>query len=190
MAEEREYELLGRMVEVTGVVSSYEFGETFGDDLVESKSTVEKELMLRLDQVTLFSRLMIKLFGYRLEIKVRPHRARRSDRQNRYMWGVVVVCIQAWNEETGELDVPIFDDEGNPVLDDEGYQLCRPPTKEEVYTWLRIVVLGHRPQIVVIQDVEVITMTGKRFSQMTTKEFADAVDEIQKFMAQKDIIYI
>lgn len=99
--------------------------------------------------------------GRRLLLSVEPFARRRSNQQNRYMWGVVVVCVRAWH------------------LERDGHA----PSKDGVYAMLRRL-CGHELKIEVINGVEAISMTGKRFSQMTTVEFENAVTFIRKYYAE------
>jgi hypothetical protein len=124
---------------------------------------VDREPVLMLDQAKIIRRVIAPAFGHRIEIKFRQHRARRSDRQNRYIWGVVVPCVRAWKLET------------------EGVKY----TKDEIYTWLRVGLLGHTPQITEVSGVQVVIMGGKRFSQMNTKEFTDAIELIKQLLAEQ-----
>lgn len=106
--------------------------------------------------------------GQRLIVSIRKFTKRRSDKQNRYMWGVMVTCVRAW------------------MLEKDGHA----PSKDAVYVWLRTLV-GHElvTEELVWADPatgrkltkEIITQTGKRFSQMSTKEFAAAVDFLRDY---------
>jgi hypothetical protein len=78
------------------------------------------------------------------------------------MWGVCIVTIRAWMlETTGE---------------------C--PSKEAIYAFLRIKVIGHEVVIEEINGVEIPVVSGKRFSAMTTTEFSEAVDKIIAYYAE------
>jgi len=118
---------------------------------------------LQLDHAVAMKRVIMWLKGEKLEIKFSKLRNRRSDKQNRYIWGVVVVVIQAWFKESQGEDL----------------------TKDQVYTWLRVGLLGHKPVIKEILGEEVIVMEGKHFSAMNTKKFALAIDSIIKQMDEK-----
>lgn len=161
---EREYELLGRMAEITGSLTVYERDDD--GQLVPEVLHVEGEPVIRLDQAKAIRRVIFSVFGVRMEVKFKPHRARRSDRQNRYIWGVVVPCVRAWKYET------------------EGVKY----EKDEIYLWLRVGLLGHKPVITDVSGVQVITMSGKRFSQMNTKEFTDAIEDIRQRLALQDCV--
>ena len=101
--------------------------------------------------------------GKELLIKISVLRRRRSDRQNRYIHEVIVPCVMAWFKEV------------------EGISY----THDEVYTWLRVSLLGQKLKVVDIAGEEIMVMEGKRFSAMNTKEFTDAVDEIITKMDEK-----
>lgn len=111
-------------------------------------------------------RVLGPLKGKKLLVKFGVLRHKRSDAQNRYIWGVMVPTVQAWfKETTGEVK-----------------------SKDEVYTWFRVGLLGDKPVITEVMGCEVITMSGKRFSQMNTKEFGEAVDMILQLMAEKGCV--
>lgn len=137
----------------------------------DQKYTTSGELtddcqFIKLDHYSALRRVTQRLLGQKLEVSFTVLRFKRSDAQNRYIWGVIVPCVQAWHLETfGEAK-----------------------TKDEIYTWLRIGLLGHTPVLTEVMGVQVISMTGKRFSKMNTKEFAEATDLILKKMAEKHCI--
>jgi len=107
-----------------------------------------------------FAKIFKDFKGKDLLLKVSIHRKNRSNRQNRYIWGVVVPTVQAWFKETAG----------------ESYE------REEIYTWLRTNLIDQKVEIREVDGVEVPVIPGKRFSQMNTKEFAEAIDEIIKKM--------
>lgn len=59
-------------------------------------------------------------------------------------------------------------------------------THDEVYTWLRISLLGQKLRVVELAGESVTLMDGKRFSAMNTKEFAEAVEDIVAKMDEKE----
>lgn len=115
---------------------------------------------IEISHAKIMRRVLSAISGKELEITVGVLRKRRSDAQNRYIWGVVVPVVRSFLKETQGEDY----------------------TKEEVYAWLRKL-LGHDMEIREIAGEDVIVMTGKRFSKMNTKEFAEAIDLILKKMA-------
>lgn len=89
---------------------------------------------------------------------------RRTDKQNRYIWGIVVPCVKAWIKDTQGED-----------------KSC-----EEVYYFLRSIV-GDTLQLSNIGGYTVPTLSGKRFSKMTTIEFTDAIEKIYTHFAGKGL---
>lgn len=91
-----------------------------------------------------------------LEIIIKPFYKQRSLAQNRWIWGVAVVTVRAFlKETTGE---------------------C--PSKDAVYIFFRVKVLGHEPVVEIVQGEEIIVLKGKHLSQMTTVEFSEASEKI------------
>lgn len=111
-------------------------------------------------------RLISGLRGEKLRVRFSKLRLKRSDAQNRYIHGVVVPHVR------------IF------FLDTEGIQY----THDEAYVWLRTGLLGQKPEIKEVGGVQVIVMTGKRFSKMTTKEFEEAMEIIRQEMAVRGCV--
>ena len=110
---------------------------------------------LIIDSGGLLLRAFYPLKENALEIRIRPYYKRRTDAQNRYIWGVVIPCIRAWMKETtGQT----------------------PPTAEAIYVFLRVHVCEQEPVIEMILGQEVVVIKGKHFSQMSTVEFSDAID--------------
>ena len=99
-----------------------------------------------------------------LEITISIHRRQRSLAQNRYIWGVVVPTVMGW------------------LLDTQGEKF----TADEVYYYINSI-LRRKPVFKEMAGEEVIIMEGKRFSQMTTKEFAEAVDEIVAYFDERGL---
>lgn len=120
---------------------------------------------IHIDAFKVFQRTFKNWVGKELLVTVRVLRYKRSDSQNRYIWGVIVPMVRQW----------LYENQG------EKY------TREEVYTWLRIKLLGEIPKIVSIAGDEVVTMTSKRFSAMNTKEFAEAIDTIRERMLERGL---
>ena len=114
----------------------------------------------------IYQRELKKWVGKDLSIHLEVLRATRSSRQNRYIHGVICKWVGAWLEETqGEIY-----------------------SHNEVYTWLRVKLLKEEPIVKTILGTEVIVMTGKRFSEMTTKEFSVAVEVILAKMAKRGCV--
>ena len=100
-----------------------------------------------------------------LEVNIKKFHRQRTIAQNNYVWGVVIPTIRAWmKERTGSCS-----------------------TKEGMYAFLRISVVGQEVLIEEIAGVEVPVVGGKRFSQMTTVEFAEAIDKIILHYAEQGL---
>lgn len=90
----------------------------------------------------------------------------RSDRQNRYYWGVVVPTIRAFFKETeGEIHTP-----------------------EEVHTFVTTSVLGYRLELKVVGGIQIMVLQAKRTSEMTTAEFEEAMTKIRDHFAALDCL--
>lgn len=100
-----------------------------------------------------------------LEVTISIHRRQRSLAQNRWIHGICVPTVQGW------------------LYDTQGVKY----THDEVYVYLNTVVLDQKPEIKEVAGEEVIVMTGKRFSQMNTLEFSEAVNEIVRYFADKGL---
>lgn len=113
-----------------------------------------------------YRRAFKKFVGTEVRVTITPLVYKRSDAQNRYLWGYIVPAVKDWLYETqGEKYSPDY-----------------------VYTWLRIELLGEVPKIATIMGTEIVTMVGKRFSQMSVQEFTVAVDTIKAKMSERGLI--
>lgn len=138
-------------------------------NLSADKSILETdEVFLRFPNWRVFRRLFHNWIetGQPLDVTVRALRNKRSLAQNRWIWLVCNGPIRAW------------------ILETDGEK----KSKEDIYLYLNSTVLGNKFEVTTVLGEEVIRMTGKRFSQMSTKEFSDAVDEICKFFEPKGLI--
>lgn len=136
------------------------------NDGYEVVATLDEDCSaLQLTHFRMLRRALKKFVGKELILTINILKYKRSDAQNRYMWGVVVKYVKHWLKETKG----------------ETY------TSNQVYTWLRIVLLAEEPVVTIIAGREIIEMTGKRFSAMSTAEFAIAVDTIREKMLAKGL---
>lgn len=110
-------------------------------------------------------RLWKHLIGVDLEITFKKFYRKRSLAQNRWIWGVCVPTVIQY------------------LLDTTGVH----HSKEAVYSFLRMVVIGNEAWVETIDGQDVIYITGKRFSQMTTKEFSEAVEKIVAYYAEREV---
>ena len=99
-----------------------------------------------------------------LEVTVSIHRRQRSLAQNRWMWGVCVPTVKGW------------------LLETQGVKY----TADEVYYYINSI-LGRKPVVSQIAGEEVIILEGKRFSQMNTAEFSDAVENIVLYFGERGL---
>lgn len=108
-----------------------------------------------------YRRAFKKFVGLELRVTITPLRYKRSLAQNSYYWSVINPMVQKWLYETqGERYSP-----------------------DHVSVWLRTAILGEVPEIIEIAGMECVRMTSKRFSEMSTKVFASAVDKIRAEMS-------
>ena len=129
------------------------------------KGTLRDDMSLTFDYASAFKEVFAYMIGKDIDIQITILRKNRTNRQNRYMHGVVVPVVQQFYKDTNG----------------ESY------THDEIYVKLRKV-LGDSIVVKEIDGDEVITMTGKRFSKMDTKEFALAVDELIRIYAEKGCV--
>ena len=100
--------------------------------------------------------------GVDIEVTIRKHRRNRTNRQNRYIHGVIVPTVSAWVKNT----------QGTKISHDECYYMLRQ-------------VVGDSLHITTIAGMQVISLGGKRFSAMNTLEFSDAIEKIKGFYSPK-----
>jgi hypothetical protein len=129
------------------------------------KGTLRDDMSLTFDYANAFKSVFAYMIGKDIDIQITILRKNRTNRQNRYIHGVIVPVVQQWLKEV------------------EGWEY----THDQVYGTLRTE-LGDKAEITEIQGKQVITMTGKRFSKMDTKEFALAVDELIRIYAEKGCV--
>jgi len=100
--------------------------------------------------------LLHKYKDKRLIVQITEYKRHRSDEQNRYLHGPLVASVRSFYLER----------EG------EHYET------DEVKAILYQRVLGRKIVIKQVAGEEVLTYEGKRFSQMNTREFSNAVNKI------------
>lgn len=110
-------------------------------------------------------RLWKALQGEQLEIVFKKFFRKRSLAQNRWIWGICVPDVMRFLLETTGVE----------------------HSKEAVYSFLRTRVIGNEMWVETIDDQDVIFLSGKRFSQMNTKEFSDAVEKIVAYYAERGL---
>lgn len=120
---------------------------------------------LEIDFASSIVRQLYPIKDVQLQINITKFHRDRTLAQNNYIWGVVIPTIRAWMQEmNGE---------------------C--PTKDGLYAYLRTEVVGHEVTIETINGKDIQIVSGKRFSKMTTVEFAEAIDKIILYYAEQGL---
>ncbi len=163
--------------ELQGVVfsSNDNFIDELGKIIGEEKANKNKNKALKtliwksdaskiiIDEGHRIPRLMYQFFGKTLEINIEFYHTQRSNAQNRYLHGVVIPVIIAWAYET------------------DGYRYSIQDVKSFLYEH----VLKERSQMKQVFGVEVNVQEGKSFSSMTTTEFNNAIEYIQRYFLDR-----
>ena len=106
------------------------------------------------------------LEGEQVTVKIEKVKRKRSDKQNRWYWGVAVPTVMKGIEkQTGEK----YD-------------------KETIHAMILNLVGGLKMETKIIMGMNVIEVKQKRTSEMTTEEFVDFHNKLQEHFAEKDII--
>ena len=103
------------------------------------------------------------LIGVELEIRVKPLKFKRSNAQNRWLWGVAYPTIIHWMLET----------QGERV------------SKDALHTYVLQVLLEYEPKVTEVMGVTVVSFQGKSTSSLTTTEFTELMDKIVAHWAEK-----
>ena len=140
------------------------------DPTYHLKGTLRDDMSLTFEHAHAFKSVFAHLVGKDLDIQVTLLRKTRSNRQNRYMHGVVVPTVQRWLTSLGHTD-----SEGMPFSHDQVYVKLRKD-------------IGHRILVEELEGEQVVTISGNRFSKMDTKEFAEAIDTIIRAYAEKGCV--
>jgi len=120
---------------------------------------------LLIDNPSIIKRACKFLKGEKLEITFKKFYKKRTAAQNRWLWGICIEDIRRWlYETTGERH-----------------------SKQAIYTFLMTKVLGYDIQSEIIDGKEILFLEGKRFSEMTTLEFSDAVEKIYNYYAERGL---
>ena len=133
------------------------------DEKYEIEATITENGVIRPVHFQLYKRLFQKFVGKPIVVSVQVLRKNRSARQNRYYWGCVIPMIRAFHlNNTGELLSP-----------------------DEVHVFNISCVIGEKPTVKEVMGQEVILMTYKKSSQMTTTEFNEFTEIIRKYWADR-----
>lgn len=102
--------------------------------------------------------------GKTIIINIREYESKRSDKQNRWYWGVAIPIIKQFRRDT------------------EGEEY----TNDEIHYYNLTHVAGRKPVIKEIFGFETIVMEGKSTSEMSTKDFMDFKESLQKHFGEMD----
>jgi hypothetical protein len=134
-------------------------------DITVSGKLSEDCKSILIDNVQSILRILYVHKDTPLEINLKKFHRERTSAQNRYCWGVMIPCVRAWQlETTGECS-----------------------SKDALYAFFRIKIIGDEPTVENVDGVDVIILGGKRFSQCTTVEFAERVDKIIVYYAERGL---
>lgn len=139
--------------------------------MVEQKFEIEAELtpdgLIKPLHYEVYKRLFKQHFSEKsLLVTVQILRKKRSDRQNRYYYGIVIPTIQAFH------------------LESNGEHIER----DEVHAFNLTRVLGVVPEFRNVFGEEVMIFKQKKSSEMNTKEFGQFVDTLIAYWAEKGCI--
>ena len=130
------------------------------------KAKFDDNFNIIIENINGLKRVLKRLKHAELDVVVKAQSKKRSNRFNRYFWGVVVLTVRQFLLETTGIKY----------------------TKDQVYYYLNSEVLDQKPEITIIMGKNVICMKGKSLSQMTNSEFKDSVEKIQEHFALMDCI--
>lgn len=128
------------------------------------EKTEDGGLSIKLRFGKVLKRVLENLIGKDLEVNFRLLKYRRSDAQNRWIWGVAYVTIAAWYKET----------QGETV------------SKEAIHAHTLQEILDYKIEVEEFMGKEVLVVKGKSTSQLNTKEFSDMVNKLVAYWAQYD----
>lgn len=121
--------------------------------------------MIILENPKVMKRYLRKLQDKRLILEIKELKKVRSDAQNRWLWGVCYIKIASW----------FYDTQGEKL------------TPDEIHAFVVTKVLGFTYEVKELFGEEVLIMRGTRTSKMSTKEFQDAKEKIQKYFAERGL---
>ncbi len=111
-------------------------------------------------------RMLKRLEGKDVEVVIDRLKRTRSNRQNKYYWGVVIPLVIHWHKDSF----------GEKI------------TKDEAHCFIYQSVLGVKPVIKEIQGCEVVVFDGKRLSECSTIEFEGKMEDIRSYFAPKGLV--
>lgn len=128
------------------------------------EKTEDGGLSIKLRFGKVLRRVLEKLVGKDLEVNFRLLKFRRSDAQNRWLWGVAYTTISAWYKET----------QGETV------------SKEAIHAHTLQEILDYKIEVQEFMGKDILVVQGKSTSQLSTAEFSEMVDKLVAYWAVYD----
>ena len=121
--------------------------------------------LLILDDAPLLYRASRSFADKELEICVKELTQLRTDKQNRYWWGVLIPCIVSFHKET----------QGETI------------TQQEVHNYILINIAGYRIETKEVFGQTIVSIIGKTTSQMSKEEWSDLKTSVQDHFREKGL---
>lgn len=118
--------------------------------------------VIKLHHSNMLYRVIDNLKGIDLQVTIEKLHSKRSNAQNRYLFGVVIPVIKRWFKDT------------------QGENF----NSDDIRAYIYHKVLGSQVEFKTILGEEVFVIKEKRFSQMTTVEFSEAKDKVQLYFGE------
>ena len=109
-----------------------------------------------------FLNIMSDLDTADVMITIEKYFDKRSLKQNAYYWGVVVPHVYNFYKESYGEDL----------------------TREEIHNYHLSKIAGHKVKMIEVLGEVIISQTGKRTSEMNTKEFGEFIENVHRFWAE------
>jgi len=131
---------------------------------VNLKGTIKKGSIM-IKNESFFSDLINQFEGQDIVISLSKEEKRRSNKQNDWYWGVAIpLIIQEIQNNTGEKY-----------------------SKDDIHDWNMARAVKLQPIIKEMFDETIVVYKQKKTSRMSTKEFSDFKEIIQKYWAEREI---
>ena len=126
---------------------------------------VNEDYTVRLYDLRFNQNYLQKYVGKEVEVEVRFNSKKRSDRQNRWYWGVAIPTIIKWQ------------------LEQEGIEY----TKDEIHHFILKNIVKPVVEVHPVMGEQVLVYKAKTTSQMNTKEFNSFKENLQLYFAERGI---
>ena len=127
---------------------------------------VNEDYTVQLHNLRFSQDILHKYVGKDVEIEVRLEAKTRSDKQNRWYWGVAILTIINCLKE----------------FDGVSY------SKEEIHEFILKNIIRPEVKVSVVMGQQLITYLTKTTSKMSTIEFNDFKEQLQLYFAEKGIV--